>query len=209
MDDHAKLAKIRIPDNKLIRTDMLISLLEHSPVTAHPKDYPDGAHQPLHRHPEAQLLYAVTGLMRLVTANGAWVIPPTRGVWIAPMIEHEIFMSGEVRMRSLFIAAEHCPANLDNCCVLAITPLLRELILRATQNAQHAAKPLIQQLMLEEIATLENLPLHIPIPATGACKPSARRCSKHRTTATPWKTGRSKSVPAHAPWRGCSIRKWT
>jgi len=164
MDDHAKLAKIRIPDNKLIRTDMLISLLEHSPVTAHPKDYPDGAHQPLHRHPEAQLLYAVTGLMRLVTANGAWVIPPTRGVWIAPMIEHEIFMSGEVRMRSLFIAAEHCPANLDNCCVLAITPLLRELILRATQNAQHAAKPLIQQLMLEEIATLENLPLHIPMP---------------------------------------------
>ncbi|MDB5984441.1 MAG: AraC family transcriptional regulator [Pseudomonas sp.] len=143
---------------------MLISLLKHSPVSAHPRDYADGAHQPAHLHREAQLLYAVTGLMRLVTADGAWVIPPTRAVWIPPMVEHEIFMSGEVRMRSLFVAADHCPTNLDRCCVLAVTPLLRELILRAAQGPQHSANPLIQQLMLEEIATLENLPLHIPMP---------------------------------------------
>lgn len=143
---------------------MLISLLSHSPVTAHPRDYPDGAHQPRHVHVEAQLLYAVSGVMRLITDSGAWVIPPTRAVWIPPMVEHEIFMSGEVLMRSLFIAAEHCPPGLNNCCVLAVTPLLRELIVRATQSREHAANPLIQQLMLEEVAGLENLPLHIPMP---------------------------------------------
>lgn len=161
---YAKLAKKRIPDNKLIESDMLVNHLHYAPVSAHPRDYPDGAHQELHLHREAQLLYAITGLMRLVTADGAWVIPPTRAVWIPPMIEHEIFTSGEVRMRSLFIAAEHCPTDLDTCCVLAVTPLLRELILRAAQGPQHATNPLIQQLMLEEIAALENLPLHIPMP---------------------------------------------
>jgi AraC-like DNA-binding protein len=143
---------------------MLISLLSHSPITAHPKDYPDGAHQPRHVHSEAQLLYAVSGVMRLITQKGAWVIPPTRAVWIPPMIEHEIFMSGEVLMRSLFIAPEHCPPRLDDCCVLAVTPLLRELIVRAAQSDEHAGNPLIQQLMLHEIAALENLPLHIPMP---------------------------------------------
>jgi len=85
-------------------------------------------------------------------------------VWIAPQVAHEIFMSGDVQMRSLFIAPELSPASLQQCCVLAVTPLLRELILRAVQGPPHADNPLIQQLMLEELASLENLPLHIPMP---------------------------------------------
>ncbi|MFM9384981.1 AraC family transcriptional regulator [Pseudomonas sp. UV AK001] len=144
---------------------MLISHFEHGPVSAYPRDYLDGAHQPLHLHREAQLLYAVSGVMRVVTAQGTWVIPPTRAVWIPPEIGHEIFMSGDVQMRSLFIAPELSPASLQHCCVLAVTPLLRELILRAVQGPPHADNPLIQQLMLEELAGLENLPLHIPMPS--------------------------------------------
>ncbi|KIH81895.1 AraC family transcriptional regulator [Pseudomonas batumici] len=143
---------------------MLISHFLHGPISAYPRDYVDGAHQELHVHREAQLLYAVSGVMRLVTAEGAWIIPPTRAVWIPPWVEHEIFMSGEVRMRSLFVAAEYSPANLQGCCVLAVTPLLRELIVRAVQGPEQARNPLIQQLMLEELAALENLPLHIPMP---------------------------------------------
>lgn len=143
---------------------MLISHFQHGPVSAYPRDYLDGAHQELHKHREAQLLYAACGTMRVVTAQGAWVIPPTRAVWIPPLIEHEIFMSGEVRMRSLFIAPELSPPSLQQCCVLAVTPLLRELILRAVQGPRQAKNPLIQQMMLEEISSLDNLPLHIPMP---------------------------------------------
>lgn len=143
---------------------MLISHFDHGPVSAYPQDYLDGAHQPLHLHREAQLLYAASGVMRVVTAQGAWVIPPSRAVWIPPEVAHEIFMSGDVQMRSLFIAAHLSPASLQHCCVLAVTPLLRELILRAVQGPPHADNPLIQQLMLEELASLENLPLHIPMP---------------------------------------------
>ncbi|MBP5122147.1 AraC family transcriptional regulator [Pseudomonas protegens] len=143
---------------------MLIDHFHHGPVSAYPRDYPDAAHQPLHRHREAQFLYAACGTMRLVTAQGAWVIPPSRAVWIPPLVEHEIFMVGEVRMRSLFIDPELSAPALRQCCVLAVTPLLRELILRAVQGPEQAKNPLIQQLMLEEIAALENLPLHIPMP---------------------------------------------
>jgi len=162
---YAKLAKKRIPAIQVSEPDMLISHFEHGPVSAYPRDYLDGAHQPLHLHRESQLLYAVSGVMRVVTAQGAWVIPPTRAVWIPPEVGHEIFMSGDVQMRSLFIAPELSPASLQHCCVLAVTPLLRELILRAVQGPPHADNPLIQQLMLEELAGLENLPLHIPMPS--------------------------------------------
>ncbi|NBF03534.1 helix-turn-helix domain-containing protein [Pseudomonas sp. Fl5BN2] len=143
---------------------MLISLPNHGPVSAYPRNYADAEHQESHRHREAQFLYAACGTMRVVTAQGAWVIPPTRAVWIPSLVEHEIFMVGEVHMRSLFIDPQRCPPTLQQCCVLAVTPLLRELILRAVQGPEQAQNPLIQQLMLEEIAALENLPLHIPMP---------------------------------------------
>ncbi|WP_237885276.1 AraC family transcriptional regulator [Pseudomonas sp. PGPR40] len=168
---------------------MLISHFLHGPVSAYPRDYVDGAHQQLHQHREAQLLYAVRGTMRVLTAQGAWVIPPTRAVWIPPLVAHEIFMSGEVRMRSLFIAPELSPPTLQQCCVLAVTPLLRELILRAVQGPQHAENSLIQKLMLEEIASLENLPLYIPMPEDrrllGICL-ALLRAPDHSNTLEDW-----------------------
>jgi AraC-like DNA-binding protein len=183
------LAGKRIPANQVIESDMLISHFEHGPVSAYPRDYLDGSHQPLHLHREAQLLYAVSGVMRVVTAQGAWVLPPSRAVWIPPEVAHEIFMSGDVQMRSLFIAPELAPASLHNCCVLAVTPLLRELILRAVQGPPHADNPLIQQLMLEELASLENLPLHIPMPTDrrlqGICL-ALLRTPDHPNTLEDW-----------------------
>lgn len=104
------------------------------------------------------------GTMRVVTEQGAWLIPPTRGVWIPPLVKHEVFMGGEVRMRSLFIDPALAPHCLQQCCVLAVMSLLSELILRAVQGPEHAKNPLIQLLMLEEIIQLKNLPFHIPMP---------------------------------------------
>lgn len=109
-------------------------LIEHRPdglLAAISLDFPDSHHLGRHFHPQAQFLYAARGLMRLATHHGAWVIPPTRAVWIPPRVEHEIFMSGEVHMRTLFIEQPETPTPLSDCCVLAVTPLLREMILRA------------------------------------------------------------------------------
>ncbi|MDH4569371.1 helix-turn-helix transcriptional regulator [Pseudomonas sp. BN414] len=146
---------------------MLIRLHQQGRLSAVARDYQDGAHVELHRHDEAQFLYAARGLMRLVTAAGAWVIPPTQAVWIPPGVEHQIFMAGQVQMRTLFIDAGAAPASLDGCCVLAVSPLLRELILRAVQLEAMDAdehRLLVQRLVLHEIAALEHMPLHLPVP---------------------------------------------
>lgn len=153
---------------KVIESDMIVSLHQRGRMSAIARDYPDGAHVDRHLHAEAQFLYAARGLMRLVTAAGAWVIPPTRAVWIPPGVEHQIFMSGQVQMRTLFITAETAPASLDGCCVLAVSPLLRELILRAIQLEEAVGaeehRSLTQRLILHEIAALERMPLHLPMP---------------------------------------------
>ncbi|MBM7060145.1 helix-turn-helix transcriptional regulator [Pseudomonas sp. UL073] len=146
---------------------MLIEYPLHGRLAAIAVDYRDGQHVAVHRHQQAQFLYAASGLMRLVTAQGAWIIPPTRAVWIPPEVEHEIFMSGAVRMRTLFIPETADAGGFSACQVLAVTALLRELILRAIQLQHaddHASYPLVQELILREIAALERLPLHLPMP---------------------------------------------
>ncbi len=152
-------------------------LIEHRPdglLAAISLDFPDGHHLGRHFHPQAQFLYAARGLMRLATHHGAWVIPPTRAVWIPPRVEHEIFMSGEVHMRTLFIEQPETPTPLSDCCVLAVTPLLREMILRAihleSQPRLDDFRQRLQGLILSEIANLERMPLYLPrwSPATSA-----------------------------------------
>jgi AraC-like DNA-binding protein len=144
---------------------MLISLLRHHPLSAVSLDYADGEHVEPHLHHDAQFLYAVRGLMRVVTASGAWIIPPTRAVWIPAGLEHEIFMSGPVHMRSLFIAVDVAPRT-GNCCVLSVTPLLRELILRAglLEEQDNGQREAVQRLILDEVGRLEHMPLYIPMP---------------------------------------------
>ena len=49
------------------------------PVAAMAKTYPDGDHIPLHLHKRGQLIHAVSGTMKVETADAAWIVPPALG----------------------------------------------------------------------------------------------------------------------------------
>ena len=44
------------------------------------RSYPQGTQLGLHVHREAQLLFAMTGLMQVATPRGLWLVPPARAV---------------------------------------------------------------------------------------------------------------------------------
>ena len=115
-----------------------------------------------HRHPWGQLSYAAHGVLHVHTRAGRYVVPPQRAVWIPAHTLHQVSCASDTCIRSLYIEQALWPAS--ECRVISVNALLRELILRAVQGPPHADNPLIQQLMLEELAGLENLPLHIPMP---------------------------------------------
>ena len=110
-------------------------------VVAMGTDYPDGYLLPRHRHRRAQLLYGASGVMQVRTGDAGWVVPPQRAVWIPPGVEHEVRMLG-VSTRSLYIEPGSAMAMPAHCQVLAVSPLLRQLLLAAA----------------------ETLPLHVPLP---------------------------------------------
>jgi AraC-like DNA-binding protein len=138
------------------------------PIGAMAKDFPDGYFIAPHAHPRSQLIHASSGVMRVRTPQGVWVVPPHRAVWVPADIVHDVRTAGAVAMRTLYIVPDAAAALPRECCVVAVSPLLRELILRAS------AAPLLYDeagpdgrvmgLILDELRTLPVLPLNLPMP---------------------------------------------
>ena len=82
-----------------------------------------------HRHPWGQLVFGQSGIMRVTTADAVWLTPPTRAIWLPAGVSHHISISGEVAMRTLYIAATRAMALPRSPSAVEVAPLLRELIL--------------------------------------------------------------------------------
>jgi AraC-like DNA-binding protein len=172
------------------------------PVFALGVTYADGQRIPLHRHRTAQLIAAASGVMTVTTPDGRFVVPPQRGVWVPPLTEHRIRMTGDVAMRTVYIARP-LSAKLPNaCCVVQVTPLLRELILRAVSFRRHYRKTgpeaRIAALIVDELKSARVAPLHLPLPA------DAR--AQRLTRALQADPGDQRSLAALAETSGASPR---
>lgn len=121
-----------------------------------------------HTHQRAQLLYAVRGVMRVTTEIGVWVVPPQRAVWIPPGIEHHVRAQGTpLSLRSLYIDVSKRPDLPHECCVVTVSPLLRELVLAAMSIPANpepdSADGRLIEVLLDQIQVLPLTSLHLPM----------------------------------------------
>jgi AraC-like DNA-binding protein len=130
--------------------------------------YQSGALLERHSHDWVQLVYASEGVMSVMTDEGTWIVPPNRSVWIPARVGHSIAMSGKVSMRTIYFLPRLLKKLPERCCVIEVSPLLRELILRAV-----AIGPLrhdvpehrrLVDFMLDQLRVLPALPLELPMP---------------------------------------------
>ncbi|MDF0732139.1 helix-turn-helix transcriptional regulator [Pseudomonas entomophila] len=132
------------------------------------ENYRHGERIAPHCHDRAQLIHALTGVITVNSRQGSWVVPPGRGVWVPAAVEHDLRLSGVVRMRTLFVDPEARPDLPGECQVIEISPLLRELIVRAMDippmHAPEGREARIVQLILDEIRVLPVMALHVPSP---------------------------------------------
>src|SRR5579863_9010888 len=101
-------------------------------------NYSSGYRIEPHQHPWHQLLFASSGAMTVSTSRSSWMIPTGRAVFIPARSVHAIRMWGLVEMRTLYLspplAGFESVAETDNCRVIKVAPLLRELILRVIER---------------------------------------------------------------------------
>ncbi|WP_332052530.1 helix-turn-helix transcriptional regulator [Reyranella sp.] len=137
-------------------------------VAAMPKDFVAGFTILPHHHERAQLIYATTGTMRVATDDGVWIVPPQRALWMPAGVTHGIEMLAEVTMRTLYLRDDAASFMPGTCHVLPVSPLLRELIVRATelplQYDERGPAGHVVALILAELRGLQFLPLRLPMP---------------------------------------------
>jgi len=132
-------------------------------------DYPDGSSTGWHAHPRAQLLHAIEGVMTIRSDQGTWVVPPSRALWLTAGMEHEVRMSGAVKIRTVFVDASAFPHLPGQSGVVSVSPLLRELIVAAAHipvdYPNGGREERLMRLLIDEIREADLLPLHLPTPA--------------------------------------------
>jgi AraC-like DNA-binding protein/quercetin dioxygenase-like cupin family protein len=114
-----------------------------------------------HTHPDHQLAWAASGVLMVRTEATAWVLPPTRALWIPAGVRHETLSAGAATMRSAYVRPALCPISWADPTPVAASPLLAELITHlertelAADHRAHAEAVLVDLLEPVAMTTIE------------------------------------------------------
>ncbi len=120
-----------------------------------------------HTHEDHQLAWAASGVLTVLTKDAAWVLPPTRALWIPAGLEHETGATTSATMRSAYVPVDLSPVHWIVPTPVNASPLFAELIgyLGGSPTAKqraHAEALLADLLQPAQVTTLD-----VPVPTGG------------------------------------------
>ena len=131
-------------------------------------EYAPGYVDPRHSHRRGQLIYAIRGIMSVATDGSSFVVPPQRALWLPGGVEHEVSCRGVVSLRTLYVDCEASRRLPRKPQVIAISPLLRELIVEAmdvpVEYDIDGRDGRLMSLIMDEIEAMPPVPLSVPLP---------------------------------------------
>jgi AraC-like DNA-binding protein len=119
-----------------------------------------------HQHPRAQLLHAISGVFRVATRSAWFIVPQGTGLWVPAHTPHVTRMPAGLAMRALFLREDVAHAGPGAVTVVAVSPLLRELVLAACEqpvmwDEEGPVRHLVA-LALHEISRAASRPISLP-----------------------------------------------
>ncbi|WP_460916512.1 helix-turn-helix transcriptional regulator [Plantactinospora veratri] len=119
-----------------------------------------------HRHDDHQLIYASRGVVAVTTDRGSWVAPDTRAIWVPAGTVHAHRAYGKLELHLVGMPATDNPLGLASPAVLAVGPLLRELIVAYTHSTgeQGPERDRLRAVLLDQLRASPQQPLHVPKP---------------------------------------------
>ena len=129
----------------------------------------EGPHRiPSHQHPRAQITYLTSGVYRISTAIGDWVVPPGQAIWIPSNIAHVSYSTSAVNAMMVFVDESHTLSLPEECIVFSVDSLLGALLNKAIKNGNHYStggkESNLIKVMLDELSDISPAPLHLPMP---------------------------------------------
>lgn len=140
----------------------------HRPVSAFARKDKAGHVIDRHFHARDQLIYAIRGVMTIEALGSIWTIPSNYSLWIPAFVEHSVKMNTAVEMRTLYLQPGTVKAPTHECQVRAVSPLLRELIVRSMSIPPlynlRGADGRLMQVIVDEINQQQKLPFSLKVP---------------------------------------------
>jgi AraC-like DNA-binding protein len=145
-------------------------------------EFRDGDVVAPHAHPWGQLIYAATGVVTVWTEHGMWVVPPRWAIWAPAGVAHGLRFTGAASLRTLYLRPEITSIS-PRSTVVTISPLLRELILRAVRERMLDARDRMQaalaDLIVHECSPAAAPPLDLPLPHSARLRRVAEHLARH------------------------------
>ncbi|TDD90489.1 AraC family transcriptional regulator [Actinomadura rubrisoli] len=121
-----------------------------------------------HEHPWHQLAWAAEGVLLVETGEGLWVLPPIRALWIPAGVPHATAAHGSAVMRSPYLRPGTCPLDWSAPTVVAVPPLLRELIVHlAAPGLAEDARARAEAVLCDLVEPVDAVAVTVPLPSDG------------------------------------------
>ncbi|MCG8492862.1 MAG: helix-turn-helix transcriptional regulator [Sneathiellales bacterium] len=121
-----------------------------------------------HHHDWAQLAYTSEGIVVVTTEQGRWLVPPHHAVWIPAQKTHSISIRSAAKFIVIHIDASRMTRMSNDCGVLSVSPLLKELIATAEAVPRDydpdTPEARLMSVILDQVQTAETAPLLLPLP---------------------------------------------
>lgn len=130
-------------------------------------DYPAGFVDPCHSHHRAQLTYAESGVISIITEQCSFILPPRRAMWIPAGMMHEVHCRAPVSCYTLYIdpCLDRRPRR---CRVFEASELVKALIFEVghfpVEYDLEGREGRIARLLLDEIERMPATPGEVLMP---------------------------------------------
>ncbi|BBZ67346.1 AraC family transcriptional regulator [Mycolicibacterium insubricum] len=84
-----------------------------------------------HSHDMHQIEYAIGGVVEVQTPAGHYLLPPQQAAWLPIGLEHSATMNPDVKTVAVMFDPELVPNPGDRARILAVSPLIREMMIYA------------------------------------------------------------------------------
>ncbi len=116
-----------------------------------------------HQHPGHQLIYVSTGLLVAQTSAGSWVASRDRAIWMPAMTWHEHRAYGAAVIHTLGFDVGVPPLPPDSPAIVAVTALLRELLVTLTDPATPAPEAdRLRAVLCDRLRRTAQRPISLP-----------------------------------------------
>jgi hypothetical protein len=118
-----------------------------------------------HSHPVHQLAWTDSSVLEVETAEGVWVLPPTRALWLPAGVSHETRATGPTVLRGIYLDPDQTLIDWRTPTPVAVGSLLAALLRHLEEDLEPNARERAEALLPDLLEPVSAVRIDLPMPS--------------------------------------------